>query len=119
MKNFNTLQSFCLLLMFLMSAMSAEAHYDFKEDNVYYRIIDNVGLKVSVVNNGEIDGFNGCYSGEVTIPATVTFDNKTYSVKAIQDSAFVLDKNHLARGARVNRYTCFRNMRKTKRNHHS
>ena len=78
MKIFNTLQSFCLLLMFLMSAMSAEAHYDFKEDNVYYRIIDNVGLKVSVVNNGEIDGFNGCYSGEVTIPATVTFDNKTY-----------------------------------------
>ena len=95
MKHFKqqSLRIALLSLALLCSVMSAMAHYDFKVDNVYYRIIDMEAMKVSVTNDGNIDGFNGCYSGEVTIPATVNHDNKTYTVCAIQDSAFFLSEN--------------------------
>ncbi len=55
---------------------------DFSVNGVTYKITDSKGLIVEVVAGTQK------YSGTVIIPATVAFDEKTYKVKAIGQSAF-------------------------------
>ena len=62
----------------LLSAATASAH-DFEVNGIYYNI-NSDGTSVSVTDGG--------YSGEVTIPASVTFSGKTYSVTSIGNAAF-------------------------------
>ncbi len=57
--------------------------YDFKEDGIFYKITSEG--KVSVCS--ETRAYNA-YSGDVSIPATVTHDGVTYMVTAIDDNAF-------------------------------
>lgn len=57
--------------------------YDFVEDGVFYKITTEG--KVSVCS--ETTDFNS-YSGEVTIPATVTHGGVTYMVTGIKEDAF-------------------------------
>lgn len=70
-----------LLVMALAGSISADAE-SFTKSGVHYNIIDKEGFAVEVVA-GETK-----YQGTVTIPATVTHDNKTYNVKVIGGSAF-------------------------------
>ena len=56
--------------------------YDFELDGVYYSITSL--NTVSVVNRG---GYNS-YTGDVTIPSTVSFESVTYTVSAIGSRAF-------------------------------
>ena len=72
---------FILLLTFVMVALTATA-YDFQVDGICYNID---GSKASVTY--ETEHYNS-YSGDVTIPSTVTHDGKTYSVTSIGKSAF-------------------------------
>ena len=67
----------------LLSAATATAH-DFEVDGIYYNIKSD-GTSVSVTFEGSSYNY---YSGAVTIPASVTYSGKTYSVTEIGEHAF-------------------------------
>ena len=71
------IQSVLLLLALLLPATATA--YDFEVDNIYYNINGNE----ATVTYG-----TARYTGEVTIPATVSHDGTTYPVTAIGDSTF-------------------------------
>ena len=57
--------------------------YDFEEDGIFYKITSEGKVSVS----SETTDYN-TYSGDVTIPNTVTHDGVTYMVTAIAENAF-------------------------------
>ena len=75
-----------LLLLALLLPATAAA-YDFEVDGIYYDIDGNEAAVTSGTSH---------YSGDVTIPAAVTYNGTTYSVTAIGDHAF-FDCYRLAR----------------------
>ena len=76
---------FCLLALFGSLNMQA---YDFEVGGIYYTVTDtaSASAKVAVAAGEEL------YEGSVTIPATVTSNDKTYSVTAIGEKAFYFCK---------------------------
>lgn len=71
----------------LLGAASASAH-DFEVDGIYYNK-NSVGRSVSVTCKGSSPyDYANEYSGAVTIPASVTYSGKTYSVTSIGSYAF-------------------------------
>ena len=76
--------------MFLMSCVAANA-YDFVVDNICYNIIDKTNKTVEVTYYGETyyssESLN-FYTGEITIPTTVSSNNVTYRVVRIGKRAF-------------------------------
>ena len=58
--------------------------YDFCVNGIYYKMTSDT--TVAVTNN---DSDGNTYSGAVTIPPTVTFEDNTYQVTAIADAAFI------------------------------
>ena len=72
---------FFVLQLALMLPATAAA-YDFEVDGIYYNVNGN---EVTVTKDGHS---YESYSGDVTIPETVTYDGVTYSVTAIGSSAF-------------------------------
>ena len=75
-----------LLLLALLLPGTATA-YDFEVDGIYYLIFNNEAV-VTSGNSWEWDWEYGSYSGDVTIPESVTYDGTTYSVTAIDHRAF-------------------------------
>ena len=73
----------------LMIAVLSYAH-DFGVDGIYYNIASSsVPYTVEVTYCGEIYySYSDEYRGTVTIPETVTYDGRTYSVTNIGDDAF-------------------------------
>lgn len=71
-----------LVALTLLGTQSAiAANYTFVADGIYYRInSDSTTLSVNYGDNG--------YTGDVTVPATVEYNNKTYRVTTIDNSAF-------------------------------
>ena len=80
MRNLNLNLRFALLL--LGTASSALAA-DFSDDGIYYNFTGTNTVEVTSTING-----HGSYTGPVTIPSSVTYNGKTYSVTAIGDEAF-------------------------------
>ena len=80
------LQSLVLMLLALLLPATAAA-YDFEVDGIYYDINGNEATVTSGTSH---------YTGDVTIPAAVTYNGTTYSVTAIGDHAF-FDCYRLAR----------------------
>ena len=78
----NVFTSFLTMACLLLGAAAANA-YDFQAGGIYYSI--NTGGNSVTVTTGD-NGFR--YSGNITIPATVTNDGKTYNVTAISYRAF-------------------------------
>ena len=73
-----------LLTVVLLSLMGTTAQaYDFAVDGIYYSIIDG-GVAATY---GDVAGM-ASYTGDVTIPATVTNGENTYQVIAIDQYAF-------------------------------
>ena len=68
--------TFLLFTLFVMS-MSA---YDFKSGNFYYNITSS--------NTVEVTSGDTKYSGDITIPSSVTYNDITYVVTSIGDQAF-------------------------------
>ena len=68
-------QKFLLSLLLLFIATAASA-YDFKVDGIYYNINGN---------EATVTFYGTPYTGDMTIPATITYNGKTYSVVAIGD----------------------------------
>ena len=56
--------------------------YDFSVDGIYYNFIGNNQVEVTCYSSF------GFYSGDVTIPSSVTYNNVTYSVTSIGFQAF-------------------------------
>ena len=78
------LLSLCLLL----ASLSGRAH-DFEVDGIYYDITSSTDKTVAVTYRGNsYSSYSNEYSGTVTIPATVTFNQTTYSVTSIGIKAF-------------------------------
>lgn len=64
--------------------------YDFEVDGIYYNITSNtIPYAVEVTRDGSAFSLgNGCYSGEVVIPQSVSYGGKSYVVTRIGNDAF-------------------------------
>ncbi len=69
-----------LLLLTALLPMAASA-YDAQIDGIYYNFISESEAEVT-------SDYLGAYFGDVTIPASVTYDGKTYNVTSIGSYAF-------------------------------
>ena len=78
-KRYTSLLTTLLLSVFL--AVSASA-YDVMVDRIYYNIVTKV--KTAEVTKGD-----NYYSGDVTIPETITVDNVVCNVTSIEDATFL------------------------------
>ena len=77
-------QRLLIFILVLLSAISANA-YDAKIDGIYYDF--NSSTKEAIVTS-EIHMYGSSYTGSVTIPEAVTYNNVTYSVTEIGFGAF-------------------------------
>ena len=83
--HFSHYLKFALFLAILCSFTTAYAH-DFVVNGIYYLMN---GTQATVTYKGtSYSQYDNEYSGSVTIPATVTYGGKTYSVTEIGDYAF-------------------------------
>ena len=78
MKNFSII---CLLIALLFSFNTVYA-YDFEVDGIYYDVISTSELTCKVVSGDEK------YSGDIVIPATVDYKNRSLQVIRISSNAF-------------------------------
>ena len=70
----------------LLGATTATAH-DFEVDGIFYNKSGNNTARVTYKGNS-YDAYANEYSGAVTIPASVTYSGKTYSVTSIGEEVF-------------------------------
>ena len=83
----NIFKRLALVAALLLGAITSSAH-DFVVDGIYYNKNEN-GTTVSVTYKGyDYNQYVDEYSGSVTIPASVTYSGKTYSVTTIGSMAF-------------------------------
>ena len=75
-----------ILAMMLAISLPSFAH-EFEVDGIYYSILSSKTVKVTYRGNS-YSSYTNEYSGSVTIPETVTYSGKTYSVTEIGDYAF-------------------------------
>lgn len=68
----------CTMLFAALLATTSVSAYDFESDGIYYDITDAVSCEVEVTYDG-----TACYSGDVVIPVSVTYDGIDYSVTSI------------------------------------
>lgn len=87
MKTKTLLRTITLIYLFIsaVNVASAANNYDFVSNGIYYKITNNSTRTVDVTFKDY--SFN-CYSGNVSIPVSVTYNGVTYSVTAIGSSAF-------------------------------
>ena len=71
------------LVVFAWLFSPAAWAYDFEADGIYYNILSSDDKTVAVTISYSSD-----YSGDVVIPATVSYNGTVYSVTAIRRSAF-------------------------------
>ena len=70
----------------LLCTMGVSAH-DFEVDGIYYNIMSAEDKTVEVTYEGS-SVYSANYSGSVTIPEIVTYNENTYSVNGIGSAAF-------------------------------
>ena len=75
-------QLFTALLLLCTTATTA---YAFKVDGIHYKVTNSTTKEVEVFNNYDTSGI---YGGDIVIPETVIFNNVTYTVTSIGESAF-------------------------------
>jgi len=78
-------QKTLLFILFLLSTLMASA-YDAKVNGVYYNFVTSA--KTATVTYYSTSSNSSAYTGNVTIPATVTYNGVNYSVTEIGKSAF-------------------------------
>ena len=77
-----------MVAMLIMLIGGTAAAYDFVDNGIYYKIL-SVSERTAEVTfqNGEYTPTES-YKGAVTVPATVTYNGKTFAVEAIGEHAF-------------------------------
>ena len=82
-------QFILLLALFMSMVTSVASAHEFEVDGIYYRITSSTDQTVAVTYLGDsYDSYSNEYTGKVTIPESVTYNSKTYSVTSIDDDAF-------------------------------
>lgn len=85
------------VLVTILCASIPVSAYDFAVDGIYYNITSMSNLEVGVTYKelinitNTINGHywrNDSYSGAITIPQTVNYNNRTFTVTSIEESAF-------------------------------
>lgn len=71
-----------ILVAFFLFASTRAMAYDFQMNGVYYNISDSTNLKA------EVTAGITKYSGKVTIPSSVSYNEKSYNVTGIGEFAF-------------------------------
>ena len=87
----NRHNTFSILLSLLMSmAASVASAHDFEVNGIYYKITSSTTpYTASVTYRGSSStSYSNEYTGNVTIPETVTYNDITYSVTSIGEDAF-------------------------------
>ena len=103
------LKSLVLAVIGLLCSMSVSAH-DFEVDGIYYNIMSEKDMAVEVTFSGDsYDAVLDKYSGSVTIPETVTYNDNIYSVISIGPFAFA-GCSGLTSVEIPNSVTCFRSL---------
>lgn len=75
-----------LVIIALLCAVGAQA-YDFEVDDIYYNVVSFPDLTCEVTY---VDFASpGTYSGEITVPSTVTYNGRTLDVVAVGQYAFM------------------------------
>lgn len=82
-----------MVALLLVGGVSIAQAHDFvatyQGQKLYYNVLDATAKTAEVTYKGSItDQVESAYAGEITIPASVTYKNTTYSVKAIGKKAF-------------------------------
>ena len=76
-----------ILLTLLLALTCAAAHaYFFKVDGIYYNSLGNGCVEVTYPES------TSPYNGTITIPSSVTYNSKTYSVTSIGELAFAVSE---------------------------
>ncbi|MBQ2122378.1 MAG: leucine-rich repeat domain-containing protein [Bacteroidaceae bacterium] len=85
----NKIKSLVLAAIGWLCSMSVSAE-DFEVDGIYYNILSSTDMTVEVTYRGLYDDnySNEEYSGDITIPESVTYNGNTFSVTSIGDNAF-------------------------------
>ncbi len=81
----NKIKRLWLLAIIICDSIGASA-YDFEVGSIYYKITSSATPYTVAVTN--TNNSSNKYAGSVTIPETVTYNGKTYSVTSIGDLAF-------------------------------
>ena len=92
-----------LLLVMMLLPMMAKA-YDFELDGLYYNITSLQDLTVDVTYG------DTPYSGEITLPSSVTYANKTFEVTGIAERCFAnsqITAIHLPQSIKSLKIECF------------
>jgi len=96
MKDLRILFTMCALLLLSVPAQA----YDFKVDGIFYHIlsVDEKTVEVTYddITYTDVNTMVGSYTGNVVIPATVTYNNITFQVVRIGDGAFRLGSELLS-----------------------
>ncbi|WP_301384999.1 MBG domain-containing protein [uncultured Duncaniella sp.] len=99
-----------LFVAMLLTVLSAQA-YDFEVDGIYYNITSMSDLEVGVTykeqhkhefgnfsywpsNTKDIYAQNDSYNGDIVVPPTVNYNNRTFTVTTIEKAAFGSDDTH-------------------------
>lgn len=80
-----------LFAISLLTSMAASA-YDFQDGAFYYNILSLSDLTVQVTCSDvedEYDNHTATYSGDITIPKTVEYSGRTFTVSSINSYAFI------------------------------
>ena len=78
-----------IILAFFIGCVVQSYGYDFVVDGIYYEIISEANSQVSVTHSSNTpDRPIASYSGDITVPSSVIYNNKSYTVVAISDYAF-------------------------------
>ena len=73
-----------LQIVFIVHGAFIANAYDFEVDGIYYNIFYNIDGNEAIVTYKS----DQSYSGDITIPSTVTYNNTSYTVTAIGSAAF-------------------------------
>jgi len=96
MKYKNYSKGILLLIALLCNTISVSAgtdyYCDFQVNGIFYKFItgktDEVAVSYDNYETGRYGGNYTNYSGSITVPSTVTYNSKTYTVTAVTDHAF-------------------------------
>lgn len=77
-----------LLTAVLLSLCASVSAYDFTVEGLYYNIVSLEDLTCEITYGDKVDEYHGTYSGDIVIPETVTYNNKTLTVVKIGENAF-------------------------------
>lgn len=72
--------------MLMVASLASFAH-DFEVNGIYYKVLSKEKLTCAVTYEGTSE-YSAAYSGDVNIPAQVSYSGKVLNVTSISDYAF-------------------------------